>query len=183
VVKFACWAIIVVLFLVRFRLTIVHVLEAFYVLPLWQRLGLAALTIPALFVLHVVHVYFNRAVVIVHECIHGAILLAFRYKVNYSLNWRNPKGGLFVVTYDQLQWRGSMMAVLIAPVLVITPICVWLLATAPIWVFIPAAAALLLNTPGSITDVEAFLWFWRKPRGTCTLIDRENNTFTFEPVR
>jgi hypothetical protein len=119
--------------------------------------------------------------IVVHELIHGLAFRAFGYRVTYGVAWH--LGAAYAGAFGQFQRRRHMFFVALAPLLVLTIVCLPLLAAATRAVVIVAFMVLVLNTGGAVGDLYLVGRLWRLPPGSLLYDTDPNNMFILEPAR
>jgi hypothetical protein len=118
--------------------------------------------------------------IVVHELIHGLAFRMFGYRVTYGIFWKLP--GAYAAAFGQYQQRRHAIIVLLAPLIVLTALCVPLLAAPNALLLSVAFVALVSNTSGAVGDLYAT---WRllhiSPHSLLYDVDIET-MFIFQPV-
>ncbi|MFP8955785.1 DUF3267 domain-containing protein [Natrialbaceae archaeon A-CW3] len=115
-----------------------------------------------------------------HELIHGAAFRYYGHEVTYGAV--PSMGAFYAAAFGQFQTRDDLFRVGLAPLVVITVVCLPLLAVPVPFVAVTAALVLVLNTAGSIGDLYAVWRLWQFPPGT-QLYDVEiHHSYVYEPL-
>ncbi|WP_169732169.1 DUF3267 domain-containing protein [Halostagnicola larsenii] len=118
-------------------------------------------------------------VAIVHELLHGVVYQRYGYEVSYGVYWR--MGAVYAVVFHQFQSRKDNLRVGIAPLVVITGICLPLLAVPHPVIATTAFFVLTLNTAGAVGDIYALWRLYRMPSGTLLYDATIQHMYVFEP--
>ncbi|MDG5759670.1 DUF3267 domain-containing protein [Natronococcus sp. A-GB1] len=118
-------------------------------------------------------------VAVVHELLHGVVFQRYGYDVNYGVYWQF--GAVYAAVFHQFHTREHNLWVGIAPLTIITVVCLPLLAVPNSLVATSALFALALNTGGSMGDIYAFWRFYRMPQGTVFYDVNIDTMYVFEP--
>ncbi|MFP8954901.1 DUF3267 domain-containing protein [Natrialbaceae archaeon A-arb3/5] len=118
-------------------------------------------------------------VTVVHELLHGVVFQRYGYDVNYGVYWRF--GAIYAAVFHQFHTREHNLWVGIAPLAIITVVCLPLLAVPNSLIATSALFALALNTGGSMGDIYALWRFYRMPQGTVFYDINMDNMYVFEP--
>ena len=135
-------------------------------------IDLTALAVPILVALIVTAV--------IHELLHGAAFEYHGYDVSYGAVL--TMGAFYAAAFDQFQVRADLLRVGLAPIVVVTVVCIPLLAVPAPTVALTAAFVLILNTAGSIGDLYAVWYLRRLPRGTITYDVDISHSYVYEPL-
>ena len=119
------------------------------------------------------------SVAVFHELLHGVVYQRYGYDVNYGVYWR--MGAFYAAVFHQFHSREHNLRVGIAPLVIITIICLPLLAVPIPLVATTAFFILVLNTGGAMADVYALWRFYRMPEGTLFYDVNMDNQYVFEP--
>lgn len=120
-------------------------------------------------------------VAVVHELLHGVVYQRYGYEVSYGVYWR--LGAVYAAVFHQFHSREHNLRVGVAPIAVITIVCLPLLAVPQPVVATTAFFVLVLNTGGSMGDAYALWRFRRMPRGTVFYDHNMDDMYVFEPSR
>lgn len=118
-------------------------------------------------------------VAVFHELCHGVVYQWYGYDVKYGVYWRF--GAAYAAVFHQFHTREHNLGVGIAPLVIITVICLPLLAVPIPLVATVAFFVLVLNTAGAVGDIYAFWRFYRLPQGTVFYDINMDNMYVFEP--
>ena len=118
-------------------------------------------------------------VAVIHELIHGVVYQRYGYEVSYGVYW--SLGAVYAAVFHQFHSREDNLRVGIAPLAVITAICLPLLAVQYPIVATTAFFVLVLNTAGGVGDVYALWRFHRMPSGTVFYDINMDHMYVFEP--
>lgn len=118
-------------------------------------------------------------VAIVHELLHGVVYQWYGYEVSYGVYWR--MGAVYAAVFHQFQSREDNLRVGIAPLVVLTGICLPLLAVPHPIIATTAFFILTLNTAGAVGDIYALWRFYRMPSGTLFYDVTIHHMYVFEP--
>ena len=118
-------------------------------------------------------------VAVFHELLHGVVVQWYGYDVNYGIYWRF--GAVYAAVFHQFHTREHNLRVGIAPLAIITVICLPLLAVPIPLVATVAFFVLILNTAGAVGDLYALWRFYRLPQGTVFYDINMDNMYVFEP--
>ena len=118
-------------------------------------------------------------VAVFHELLHGVVYQRYGYDVNYGVYWRF--GAVYAAVFNQFHSREHNLRVGIAPLVIITAICLPLLAVPIPLVATVAFFVLVLNTGGAMADMYALWRFYRMPQGTLFYDVNIDNQYVFEP--
>jgi len=119
--------------------------------------------------------------VVIHELIHGLVFRLYGYEVKYGVI--PSMGAFYAAVFGEFQSRDELLRVGIAPFVVITAICLPLLAIPVNIVAVTAAFVLILNTAGSIGD---FYLVWRlqkMPHKTLFYDLDIRHMYVYQPLR
>ncbi|MDG5818971.1 DUF3267 domain-containing protein [Natronococcus sp. A-GB7] len=119
-------------------------------------------------------------VAVVHELLHGVVYQRYGYEVSYGVYWRF--GAVYAAVFHQFHSREHNLRVGIAPLAIITLICLPLLAVPQPVIATTAFFVLVLNTGGAMGDAYALWRFYRMPRGTVFYDINADNMYVFEPM-
>ncbi|WP_255171539.1 DUF3267 domain-containing protein [Natrononativus amylolyticus] len=117
---------------------------------------------------------------VVHEALHGAAFAHYGYDVSYGVI--PSMGAFYTAVFGQFQKREELLRVGLAPLVVITAVCVPLLAVPVPVVAITAAFVLILNTSGAIGDLYATWRLARMPPGTLMYDVDIRHSYVYEPL-
>ncbi|WP_255190742.1 DUF3267 domain-containing protein [Natronobeatus ordinarius] len=117
---------------------------------------------------------------VIHELLHGAAFAYYGYDVSYGVV--PTMGAFYAAAFSQFHERDELLRVGLAPLVVLTTVCVPLLAAPAPTVAITAAFVLILNTAGSIGDLYAVWYLRRLPRGTITYDVDIRRSYVYEPL-
>jgi len=120
-------------------------------------------------------------VAVFHELLHGLVFQRYGYDVNYGVYWRF--GAVYAAVFHQFHTREHNLRVGIAPLAIITVVCLPLLAVPQPLIATVAFFVLVLNTAGSVGDVYALWRFYRMPQGTVFYDINIAHMYVFEPER
>lgn len=134
-------------------------------------LALTGIAIPFLFAF--------LTVAVIHELIHGVVYQRYGYEVSYGVYW--SLGAVYAAVFHQFHSREDNLRVGIAPLAIITVICLPLLAVPHPIVATTAFFVLVLNTAGGVGDVYALWRFHRMPSGTVFYDINMDHMYVFEP--
>ena len=118
-------------------------------------------------------------VAVVHELLHGVAYQRYGYEVRYGVYWRF--GAVYAAVFHQFHSREDNLRVGIAPLLIITVVCLPLLAVPQPIIATTAFFVLVLNTGGAMGDAYALWRLYRMPRGTVMYDLNIDNMYVFEP--
>jgi len=99
----------------------------------------------------------------VHEWVHGLIYRILGYRVSYGLSWR--MGAAYAAAFGQWQKRDHNLLAALAPLVVLTPLLIGLLATSNHLLNLAAFSALIFNTSGAVGDLYLTWRLLRLPKG------------------
>lgn len=117
---------------------------------------------------------------VVHELIHGLAYRLFGHEVTYGVV--PSMGAFYAAALGQFQTRETNVRVGAAPLLVITPVALLLLAAPFPMVATTAYFVLVLNTAGAVGDLYA-LWRFRQLPADTLLYDADiRHMYVFEPL-
>lgn len=91
------------------------------------------------------------AIVIIHEAVHGLTYRLMGYRVSYGLSWQ--MGAAYAAAFAQWQKRNHNLIAAVAPLLVLTPLLITLLAFPHHKLNLAAYVALIFNTGGAAGDL------------------------------
>lgn len=134
-------------------------------------LSLTQMAIPFLFAF--------LTVAVIHELIHGVVYQRYGYEVSYGVYW--SLGAVYAAVFHQFHSREDNLRVGIAPLAVITVVCLPLLAVPHPIVATTAFFVLVLNTAGGVGDLYALWRFYRMPPGTLFYDINIDQMYVFEP--
>ncbi|ELY86143.1 hypothetical protein C484_18732 [Natrialba taiwanensis DSM 12281] len=117
--------------------------------------------------------------VVVHELLHGVVYQWYGYEVSYGVYWR--MGAMYAAVFHQFHSREETLRVGIAPLVILTVICLLLLAVPYPVIATTAFFVLALNTAGSVGDVYAIWRFYRMPPKTLFYDINIGHMYVFEP--
>jgi hypothetical protein len=89
--------------------------------------------------------------IIVHEWVHGLVYRVLGYRVSYGLSWR--MGAAYAAAFSQWQKRDHNLLAALAPLVLLTPLLITLLAVPNQLLNLAAFAALIFNTSGAVGDL------------------------------
>jgi len=89
--------------------------------------------------------------ILVHEFIHGLTYRLLGYKVTYGADLKLVAA--YAAAFGQFQKRNHNLAVALAPLLVLTPVFLFLLRVANPTIVLIAYTGLLFNTSGAVGDL------------------------------
>lgn len=118
-------------------------------------------------------------VAVIHELIHGVVYQRYGYEVSYGVYW--SMGAVYAAVFHQFHSREDNLRVGIAPLAVITVVCLPLLAVPHPIVATTAFFVLVLNTAGGVGDIYALWRFYRMPFGTVFYDINMHQMYVFEP--
>lgn len=118
-------------------------------------------------------------VAIVHELLHGVVYQRYGYEVSYGVYWR--MGAVYAAVFHQFHSREHNLRVGIAPLAILTVVCLPLLAVPNPVIATTAFVILVLNTAGGAGDLYALWRFHRLPRGTVFYDVNIEHMYVFEP--
>lgn len=118
-------------------------------------------------------------VAVIHELLHGVVYQRYGYEVSYGVHWR--MGAVYAAVFHQFHSREDDLRVGIAPLVVLTGICLPLLALPSPVLATTAFFVLTLNTAGAVGDIYALWRFYRMPSGTLFYDVTIQHMYVFEP--
>jgi hypothetical protein len=101
--------------------------------------------------------------IVVHEWVHGLVYRVLGYHVSYGLSWR--MGAAYAAAFGQWQKRDHNLLAALAPLVVLTPLFIGLLATPNQLLNLAAFSALIFNTSGAVGDLYLSWRLVRLPKG------------------
>lgn len=138
------------------------------------------LLVPDLLLLGGVFVVVVVGVPLGHELVHGTVYRLFGYEVSYGV--APAVGGFYVAAFGQFQTRRANLVVALAPLVVLTPVGVVLLAVGGPVVQATAYLGLVLNTAGAVGDLYLASVLARAPPGTLMYEGAPPNAYLYEPL-
>lgn len=115
---------------------------------------------------------------VTHEFLHAIAFRLYGYDVTYGV--APGVGGIYTVALDQFQRCEELVVIALAPAIVITLVCLPLLAATPL-VALTALFVLLLNTSGAAGDWYLAWRCLRLPRGTLIYDSSVGQSYIYEP--
>ena len=138
------------------------------------------LIVPDVVLLGGVFVAVVIGVPVVHELVHGTVYRLLGYEVRYGV--APSVGGFYVAAPGRFQPQRVVLAVGLAPLVVLTPIGLLLVAVGgPITQAI-AYLGLVLNTSGAVGDLYLVARLRGLPRETLLYEGRPPNAYLYEPL-
>lgn len=119
------------------------------------------------------------SVAVIHELIHGVVYERYGYEVSYGVYW--SLGAVYAAVFQQFHSREDNLRVGIAPLAVITVVCLPLLAVPHPLMATTAFFVLVLNTAGGVGDIYALQRFYRLPPGTVFYDITIHHMYVYEP--
>ncbi|WP_440770770.1 DUF3267 domain-containing protein [Natronorubrum sp. DTA28] len=116
---------------------------------------------------------------VVHELIHGLVFRWYGHTPEYGAV--PALGAFYAAVFGEFQNRDDLLRVALAPLLVITAVCVPLLAVPVPIIAITAGFVLILNTAGAVGDLYALWRVGRMPRGTLMYDVDIRHSYVYEP--
>lgn len=117
---------------------------------------------------------------VVHELIHGVVFRWYGHDVTYGAV--PSMGAFYAAAFGEFQQRNELLRVALAPLVVITTVCVPLLVVPVPIVAITAVFVLILNTAGAIGDLYATWRFWRMPPKTLMYDVDVRHSYVYESL-
>jgi len=117
---------------------------------------------------------------VTHELLHAVAFRLYGYDVSCGL--APTVGGIYTVALSQFQRREELLVISLSPVVVITLLCIPLLAATPL-VALTALFVLLLNTSGAAGDWYLAWRCLRLPRGTLIYDSEAGESYVYEPSK
>jgi hypothetical protein len=118
--------------------------------------------------------------VVVHEWLHGLVFEHYDYDVTYG--FVPTMGAFYAAAFEQFHERSELLRIGLAPLVVITAVCLPLLAVPVPIVAITAAFVLTLNTAGAIGDLYLCWRLFRLPPGTLLYDADIRHSYVYEPL-
>ncbi|WP_331233381.1 DUF3267 domain-containing protein [Natronorarus salvus] len=117
---------------------------------------------------------------VVHELVHGAVFAHYGHEVSYGV--APAMGAFYAGAFGQFQEREALLRVGLAPLVLVTAVCVPLLIVPIPFVAITAAFVLVLNGSGAIVDLYLAWRLRRMPPGTLLYDVDIDRSYVYEPL-
>jgi len=117
--------------------------------------------------------------VLCHELVHGLVYRYYGYEVRYSAD--ALRGTFTTAAPRQFHTRGEAIWIALAPLLVITPLALALVATPVLELSLFGVVVLVVNSSGSVADLHLG-WRLRSLPGESLLCDGDA-TYVYEPLQ
>lgn len=117
--------------------------------------------------------------VVIHELLHGFTLRLYGYDVEYGIE--PGLGAVYTMALEQFQSREQLLVVTLAPLTVVTLVCLPLLAATPL-VAVTALFVLVLNTGGAAGDAYLAWRCLKLPPGTLLYDANSEHSYIYEPL-
>jgi hypothetical protein len=135
-------------------------------------MDLTAIAVPVLLALVVT--------VVAHEWLHGLVFRYYGYDVSYG--FVPSMGAFYAAAFEQFHDRDELLRIGLAPLVVITAVCLPLLAVPISSVAMTAALVLVVNTAGAVGDLYLAWRLWRLPPNTLMHDVDIRHSYVYEPL-
>ncbi|UOO97204.1 DUF3267 domain-containing protein (plasmid) [Halococcus dombrowskii] len=119
-----------------------------------------------------------------HEVLHAfagrwfGLRTAFQFEYHHPLSW-SPE----IVTYGGFQSRSQLLAIALAPLIILTPVSIVALVWSQhLWIIASAAVLALGNSAGAVGDLASVWTFWDLPDGELIYHDSEGRRQYYTPM-